>query len=73
VPLEGVIFGDAGVAWTSDQKPSFADGPRDVVRSVGAGVRVNAFNFAVVEFDAVRPLDRPGRGWLFQFNISPGF
>ncbi len=73
VPLEGVIFGDAGVAWTRDENPSFADGTRDIVRSVGAGVRVNAFNFAVVEFDAVRPLDRPGRGWMFQFNISPGF
>lgn len=73
VPLEGVIFGDAGVAWSRDENPSFADGTRDIVRSVGAGVRVNAFNFAVVEFDAVRPLDRPGRGWMFQFNISPGF
>ena len=73
VPLEGVIFGDAGVAWTRDDNPSFADGTRDVVRSVGAGVRVNAFGFAVVEFDAVRPLDRPGRGWMFAFNFSPGF
>jgi Tol biopolymer transport system component len=73
VPLEGVIFGDAGVAWTRDDNPSFADGPRDFVRSVGAGVRVNAFGFAIVEFDAVRPLDRPGRGWMFAFNFSPGF
>jgi Tol biopolymer transport system component len=73
VPLEGVIFGDAGVAWTRDDNPTFADGTRDVVRSVGAGVRVNAFGFAVVEFDAVRPLDRPGRGWMFAFSFSPGF
>ena len=73
VPLEGVIFGDAGVAWDRAEKPSFANGTRDVVRSVGAGVRVNAFGFAVVEVDAVRPLDRPGRGWMFAFNISPGF
>jgi hypothetical protein len=73
VPLEGVVFGDAGVAWTRDDNPSFADGTRDFVRSVGAGVRVNAFGFAVLEFDAVRPLDRPGRGWMFAFNISPGF
>ena len=73
VPLEGVIFGDAGVAWTRDDNPSFADGTRDIVRSVGAGVRVNAFGFAIVEFDAVRPLDRPGRGWMFAFNFSPGF
>jgi Tol biopolymer transport system component len=73
VPLEGVIFGDAGVAWTRDDNPSFADGTRDVVRSVGAGIRVNAFGFAVLEFDAVRPLDRPGRGWMFAFNFSPGF
>jgi Omp85 superfamily domain/WD40-like Beta Propeller Repeat len=73
VPIEGVVFGDAGVAWTRDQKPSFAGGTREVVRSVGAGVRVNALGFAILEFDAVRPLDRPGRGWMFAFNFVPGF
>ena len=31
------------------------------------------FGFAVAEIDYVRPLDRPGRGWLWQFNLRPGY
>ena len=27
----------------------------------------------ILELDYVRPLDRPGRGWLWQFNLTPGF
>jgi len=73
VPLEGVIFGDAGVAWTRNDKPKFAGGTREWARSVGAGVRVNALGFAILEFDAVRPIDRPGQGWKFQFSFQPGF
>lgn len=73
VPIEGVIFGDAGVAWTRDKDPLFAGGDRHVVRSVGVGARINALGFAIVEVDAVRPLDRPGRGWMFAFNFIPGF
>ena len=61
------------LAWTSATKPSFAGGDRDWARSVGATVRFNAFGFAVGEIDYVRPLDRPGRGWMWQFNLIPGF
>ena len=43
------------------------------VSSVGGGVRVNAFNFAILEFNLVRPLDRPLEGWTFVFNLRPGF
>ena len=43
------------------------------VVSVGAAMRINVFGFAVAEIDYVRPLDRPGRGWLWQFNLRPGF
>ena len=41
--------------------------------SVGVAMRANLFGFAVAEIDYVRPLDRPGRGWLWQFNLMPGF
>jgi hypothetical protein len=34
---------------------------------------VNAFGFAIVQLDASRPLQRPGRGWVYQFSLSPGF
>ncbi|MGH9241218.1 MAG: basic secretory protein-like protein [Vicinamibacterales bacterium] len=73
IPVEVGVFADAGVAWTSSTKPSFAGGDRDWARSVGATIRFNAFGFAVGEIDYVRPLDRPGRGWIWQFNLIPGF
>jgi hypothetical protein len=43
IPAEAFAFADAGVAWTGLDLPAFAGGPRRVVRSVGGGVRVNAF------------------------------
>jgi hypothetical protein len=73
VPVEVGLFADAGVAWDSTTKPSFAGGDRDWAKSVGATIRFNAFGFAVGEIDFVRPLDRPGRGWMWQFNFIPGF
>jgi outer membrane protein assembly factor BamA len=73
VPVDLVAFADAGVAWTSADRPSFAGGSRDWVTSVGFGARVNLFGFAIVEFDIVRPLQRPERGWTFAFAFRPGF
>jgi hypothetical protein len=26
-----------------------------------------------VEMDFARPLDRPGKGWIWQFSLAPGF
>src|SRR5690606_25353582 len=69
LPVEGIVFFDAGIAWSGDRNPSFGD---DWIRSTGAGIRLNALGFAVLEFAAVRPLDRD-RGWLFSFGIRPGF
>jgi Tol biopolymer transport system component len=73
VPVEVAFFGDAGVAWTSDDPPTFAGGERRGVSSVGVALRVNALGFAIVQLDASRPLQRPGRGWVYQFSLSPGF
>jgi Tol biopolymer transport system component len=73
VPIELAFFADAGVAWTSDAKPDFLGGSRDWVRSVGAALRFNAFGFAIGELDYVKPIDRPERGWIWQFNLTPGF
>ena len=72
-PIEMALFGDAGVAWTSDAKPSFAGGERDWVRSAGVALRVNLLGFAIAEIDYVRPLDRSRKGWLWQFGLTPGF
>ena len=69
VPVEGIVFFDAGIAWSGDDDRSLGD---DLIRSTGAGVRVNALGFAVLEFAAVKPIDRD-RGWLFSFGLRPGF
>jgi hypothetical protein len=72
VPIEGLVFADAGVAWNRGQEPVFLGGDRPLVRSVGAGVRVNLVGM-LLEFDAVRPLDRVRPGWRFAFGFRPGF
>ena len=72
LPVEVALFGDAGVAWGRGSRPSFADGDREIVSSIGAAVRGNLFGFAVVEVDYVKPLNRD-RGWLWQFSLRPGW
>jgi Tol biopolymer transport system component len=74
VPAELIAFFDAGVAWDDNSRPrGFGNGTRQWVRSYGAGVRVNAFGYMIVELDAVRPMDRPDNSWRFVFGIRPGF
>jgi Tol biopolymer transport system component len=73
-PLEFTVFGDGGLAWDSQNEPSvFGSGSRDPVFSAGAGLRINLLGFAVAEVDLVRPFDRPDRGWVWQFELQPGF
>jgi Tol biopolymer transport system component len=73
VPVEVALFADGGVAWNRGESPSFLGGSRDGVASAGVALRVNLFGFAVGQFDFAHPFQRPGQGWLFQFNLSPGF
>ena len=73
IPVDVAIFADAGLAWTADDRPSFAGGSRELVRSVGAAVRVNVFGIVPVELAVSRPLDRPGRRVQWQLGIRQGF
>jgi hypothetical protein len=73
VPTELFAFYDGGVAWTSTEGPSFANGGRDWIASVGVGARASLFGIFIAEFNAARPLERPGAGWQFVFNMRPGF
>jgi outer membrane protein assembly factor BamA len=73
IPVELAVFGDAGVAWGRSSASFLTGGDREPVASVGAAARINLFGFAIAEIDYVRPLDRPGRGWLWQFSLRPGF
>jgi Tol biopolymer transport system component len=73
IPVEVALFADGGVAWSRGEKPSFLGGSKEGVASAGVTFRVNLMGFAVGQFDFSRPFQRPGRGWVFQFNLSPGF
>jgi Tol biopolymer transport system component len=73
-PIEFALFGDGGLAWDTRHEPSvFGSGSRDPVFSAGAGLRINLLGFAIAEVDLVRPFDRPGKGWVWQFELEPGF
>ena len=73
VPVEVGLYYDAGVAWNQGEKPTFAGGQRKGVSSAGVAVRTRIFGLLVVEFDVSRPFQRPGKGLVFQFMVSPGF
>ncbi|WP_419950708.1 hypothetical protein [Candidatus Palauibacter sp.] len=77
-PVEVGVFYDIGKAWmgeTSLNCPgggcSFAE--RDWVSSAGLLTRVNLFGLMIAEIDFVKPFDRPDKGWLWQFSLTPGF
>jgi hypothetical protein len=73
VPVEMALFADGGIAWSKGDRPSLFGGDREGVSSVGAALRVNALGYAVLQFDIAKPLQRQGRGWIFQFSMAPGF
>jgi Tol biopolymer transport system component len=73
LPLEAAVFADGGVAWGQSLRAGTLPGDNKPVSSVGFALRVNVLGFAVAEFDIVRPFDRPGRGWMYQFQLRPGF
>ena len=73
VPIEVALFADGGVAWNSGQKPALFGGSRDGVSSAGVALRANLFGYAIGQLDFARPFQRPGSGWVVQFNLSPGF
>jgi hypothetical protein len=73
LPVDGFIFSDAGAAWGGRERESLGQvsGTR-IVRSVGAGVRVNAIGL-ILELTTARPLNLQHAGWSFGFNLRPAF
>ena len=80
-PLEGLFFFDAGIAWSKDQRvygsrPANYDAnlQRYPLRSYGAGLRLNLFNYAVLRWDYAVPLDNAGpkRGF-WTWSLWPSF
>lgn len=73
VPAEVALFLDGGVAWNRGERPSVFGGQRQGVASAGVTLRTSFLGFAVGQFSFARPFDRAGKGWMFQFNLAPGF
>ena len=74
LPVEVAFFLDGGVAWNQGEKPSFFNGgTREPVSSGGISLRTSLLGFAIAQIDFARPFDRPGRGWVWGFSLTPGF
>ena len=81
-PLDGLVFYDAGIAWSSGQDVQFrvpenpdetSLGIRYPLTSYGAGLRLNLFNYAIVRWDYAIPLDQPGRKGFWTWSLGPSF
>jgi hypothetical protein len=80
-PVDGVLFYDVGAAWSRGQA-LYASRPinfdvtkqRFPVRSYGAGLRVNLFNYLIMRWDYAVALDQPGRKRGFwAWSLWPSF
>jgi hypothetical protein len=79
-PIDGLLFYDVGIAWSNRQK-LFWSRPLDYdvsaqrypLRSYGAGLRVNLFNYAILRWDYAIPTDSPGRRGFWTWSLWPSF
>jgi hypothetical protein len=72
LPIEVAVFADSGVAWNGFERPELLGGTRPGISSAGIAVRMS-MGFAVAEFDFTHPFQRPEEGWVFGFNLMPGW
>ncbi len=77
LPVSLVSFIDGGAAWTKEDLPSLdissSTNERIPVFSAGVGTRVNLLGALVLQFYYAYPFQRPGRGSVFGFALSPGY
>ena len=77
IPTEIAPFVDAGVAWNAGSSPVLKFSQRTAERvpvvSAGIAARFNVFGALIVEVNYSRPLQRPGRGNVFGFQLAPGW
>jgi hypothetical protein len=79
-PLDGLIFYDAGLAWSKGMKPHLGSYPaagydpnldRYPLTSWGAGLRLNLFNLAILRWDYARPMVGGRKpNWTFSLGAS---
>jgi hypothetical protein len=91
LPVELSPFFDAGLMWTSDQKPVLKfkeeaadDTPptcanlsicaqRIPVFSTGLSARINVLGYLIFEMYYAKPFQRPTKGWVWGFQLAPGW
>jgi len=93
LPVELSPFFDAGVMWTSDQRPSlrfsqdepapascqgttqvqFGCAERIPVFSTGLSARINILGYLIFETYYAKPFQRPQKGWVWGFQLAPGW
>ena len=73
VPIEIAGFFDAGLVWTTGDRPTYLGGTRQIVQSVGAAARVNLFGLFILEIAASHPFDRTGQRLQWQVGFRQGF
>jgi hypothetical protein len=78
-PLDGLVFYDAGLAWSNGQSPHLGRPPvnndanlnRYPLTSYGAGLRLNLFNLAILRWDYAIPLSTGRKpNWTFSLGAS---
>jgi len=78
-PVDGLLFYDAGLAWSSTETPHLGSAPagtdpnkdRYPLTSWGAGIRVNLFNLAILRWDYARPMVGGRKpNWTFSLGAS---
>jgi Tol biopolymer transport system component len=80
-PVDGLVFYDIGMAWSSGQNIEWSRSPsqdvtmtRSPLRSYGAGIRLNLFGFALLRWDYAIALDRPnGKKGYWTWTLGPSF
>jgi hypothetical protein len=77
LPTEVSPFFDMGYAWNKGDQLDFrfdrTTSDRVPVFSAGVSARVNILGYAIGEFYWARPFQRPGKNWVFGFQLQPGW
>ena len=76
LPLTVSPFFDAGEAWYKTDRATFSlaqNGGRGIVTSAGVSARVNLLGYAILEFYAARPFQRPTKQWVYGIQLAPGW
>ena len=79
-PIDGLVFYDAGMAWSKDQSTSLTrpanydlSKNRFPLRSYGVGLRLNLFGIAMVRFDYAIPRDSNNNKGYWWWTLGPSF